>query len=453
MSSGLRSGSLPRLLARSIPGISSAVLAVAAASAGPALAQTHPGHDAHAAPATAMLCGLCPASREASGTSWQPDTSELHGIRRGLGVWQLSAHGDIAIVSAREDGPRGANQSFSTNHVMVRGSRPVGAGVIGLRTMWSLEPTTGKEGYPLLLQNGETADGLNALVDRQHPHDLTMELAVTYARATGPDRAFFVYLAAVGEPALGPPAFMHRASAAVIPVAPIGHHWLDSSHISYGVVTAGFIPERRVKFEASAFRGREPDQEHWGFEAPALDSFAFRASINPSPTLALQVSAGRLSSPEQIHPGADVTRLTASAMWSRAWTAQTRLDASVAWGRNHRERTISTLPGGFLHVVAGRITQAFLGEATLQAFERHGIGLRVERADKDELFSVSDPRHNLVFTVSRLTAGYQFDVLRWHAGRLGLGAAVSWIDVPGAIEGAYGDQSVSPQGFLRLRVH
>ena len=119
----------------------------------------------------------------------------------------------------------------------------------------------GPAGYPLLLQSGETADGVTTLVDRQHPHDLPMELAATYARPVGQQSALYLYVAAVGAPAIGPPAFMHRSSGSLLPVAPITHHWFDSTHLTYGVVTAGFVASPKLKMEGSVFRGREPDQD------------------------------------------------------------------------------------------------------------------------------------------------------------------------------------------------
>src|SRR4030095_11229460 len=133
--------------------------------------------------------------------------------------------------------------------------------------------TIGKEGYPLLLQTGETADGVTPLIDRQHPHDLFMELAGAYSVSSG-HRALFCYGGRPGEPALGPPAFMHRFSGVNIPVAPITHHWLDSTHITYGVLTAGAVVDR-VKVEASAFRGREPDEDRLDIESPELESHSF----------------------------------------------------------------------------------------------------------------------------------------------------------------------------------
>ncbi len=174
-----------------------------------------PGQQHEHGQGEASLCD-CPLGREGTGTSWQPDATIVHPRTFALGDWQLAAHAQISAVFADEDGPRGDDQFFSTNHVMISGRRRAGAGVFGVRSMWSLEPSMGKRGYPLLLQTGETADGVTPLVDRQHPHDFPMELAATYSRPFGADRGLYLYAAAVGTPALGPPTFMHRASAVAL---------------------------------------------------------------------------------------------------------------------------------------------------------------------------------------------------------------------------------------------
>src|SRR5262249_26060971 len=151
---------------------------------------------------------------------------------------------------------------------------------------------------------------------RQHPHDLFMELSATWSTSFG-TRSRFIYVALPGEPALGPPVFMHRVSGEVNPISPISHHWLDSTHISYGVATLGLLQDG-FKLEASALRGREPDQNRWNIERPKLDSFSGRLSWNPTPDWALQASAGHIKSPEQLTPNLDTDRLTASAMWHRS---------------------------------------------------------------------------------------------------------------------------------------
>jgi hypothetical protein len=304
--------------------------------------------------------------------------------------------------------------------------------------MLSLEPATiGKSGYPLLLQTGETADGATPLIDRQHPHDLFMELAASYSVSSG-NHSFFLYGGLPGEPALGPPAFMHRFSGSSIPVAPITHHWLDSTHITFGVVTAGVVIDR-VKFEASAFRGREPDQDRWDIESPKLDSHSFRLSVNPTDRWALQASYGRLTSPEQLEPDVDQDRATVSAMYDGTWGDTGRWEGTLAWGRNRNR------PGHTLDALTAEVAGEFA--------ERHTIFVRAERVEKDELFVEPDPRAGEIFNVGELTAGYRCDF--WRRGHLaiGLGGSGTLAFVPQSLSGSYGNSPASALLFLRAAVH
>ena len=413
------------------------------------------GQHVHESPEPAdpsALCPVCPANRSAAGgTNWQPDFTEpAHAHWRSVGSWQYAVHVEAALANVQESGPRGGDATYTANFGMVNLRRRVGRGVLGLQSMWSLEPAMGSRGYPLLLQTGETADGVNALVDRQHPHDLPMELAVTYARPLGEDRAFYLYVAPVGAPAIGPPPFMHRSSGSLIPVAPITHHWFDSTHVTYGVVTAGFVVSPKAKFEGSVFRGREPDQQRWGLERPGLDSFAFRLSANPMSRLAVQVSAALLEDAEQLHPRADVSRLTASAMYAGEWRGVS-VDGTVAWGRNKRSTTTIPVPGGF-YIYPSAVAQAVLGEATMQR-GAHAVVVRAERALKDELFPLTDPWHSTLFPVSRFTAGYAFRIAATRYLDAQLGAAVAWNHVDGTLHMAYGGHPRSGLFFARIAVH
>jgi hypothetical protein len=304
--------------------------------------------------------------------------------------------------------------------------------------MLSLEPATiGKDGYPLLLQTGETADGRTPLVDRQHPHDFLMELAGTYSVARG-DKSLFVYGGLPGEPALGPPAFMHRFSGSAIPVAPITHHWLDSTHITYGVLTGGVVVGR-VKLEASAFRGREPDQERWNIETPRLDSHSFRLSVNPGERWSVQASWGRIVSPEQLEPGVDQERTTASVMYDGIFGDTGRWEGLLAWGRDRN--------------APGHALDAFTAEAALEWGERHTAFARVEHVQKDELLLAPDPRAGRVYDVREVTAGYRYDFLRLGHFALGAGAAGTLAQVPSALHGDYGSAPVSGLLFLHGSLH
>ncbi len=382
------------------------------------------------------MYGPYPMTREASGTSWQPDRAVHRGIHEMKGAWMLMLHGQADLVLDDQSGSRGDDKMFSGNMLMGMAQRPVGPGRLGLRAMLSLEPATiGKEGYPLLLQTGETANGRTRLIDRQHPHDLFMELSASYSISSG-NRSLFVYGGLPGEPALGPPAFMHRFSGVPFPSAPITHHWLDSSHITFGVLTAGAVVGG-AKLEASAFRGREPDENRYGIESPKLDSHSFRLSLNPTPSWAFQISRGRLNSPEQLEPDVDVDRTTASAIYAADW-GPGHWETTLAWGENRGR------PGPTLDAVAL--------ESALQLQQKHTIFARAERVEKNELFPEGDPRDGVLFNVGQVSAGYRFDFWRKGHTALGVGALGSVSIVPRAIQDAYGDDPVSGMLFAHAEL-
>src|SRR4051812_13145919 len=290
-----------------------------------------PGMAGHAMPYSGVQ-GFYPMTRDASGTSWQPDASIHAGVHAMSGGWTLMGHALLNGVYDRQTGRRGDDKAFAAG--MGMGAAPPGlenGGTGNPRAMLSPDPLMGPRGYPLLLAAGETADGRTTLVDRQHPHDLFMELSASYSRRLSPDDSLFVYAGLPGEPAFGPPAFMHRLSAMDSPEAPITHHWLDSTHITFGVLTLGYVKDR-WKIEGSAFRGREPDQYRYNIEAPDLDSVSTRLSWNPIPNLSMQVSWGYLASPEQLHPGTNENRVTASAIWNKP-IGDDNWASTFAWGR------------------------------------------------------------------------------------------------------------------------
>ena len=298
------------------------------------------------------------------------------------------------------------------------------------KAMASLDPLMGARGYPNLFATGEVANG-RPLVDRQHPHDLFMELTARIDHRLGDGASLFVYGGPVGEPALGPAAFMHRGSARYLPLAPITHHWFDSTHITYGVVTAGYAG-RRVQLEASAFRGREPDERRWALETPKLDSWSVRATWTPSPHWAAQVSHGRLKSPEETHPGEDERRTTASLHYARGGVTTT-----LAWSRKER--------------VPGPALTAWLGEASWEIDRHHAVFGRVENVANDELFpDENDSLHDRRFRVTKAEAGYAYRLRL--AGSLGMafGGTVAAYAKPAALDAAYGNRPVSWTLFSKL---
>jgi hypothetical protein len=292
--------------------------------------------------------------------------------------------------------------------------------------MLSPDPFMGRRGYPLHLAAGETADGVTPLVDRQHPHDLFMELSASYSLRLGGDASAFLYAGLPGEPAFGPPAFMHRMSIMDSPEAPISHHWLDSTHISFGVVTAGLVLDR-VKIEASRFNGREPDQHRWDIETGPLDSTSLRASWNPTGNLSLQASWAHLVSPEQLHRGENSTRWSASALYTRRFGSGNWWSATLAWGRRGGDDAFA------LEGATG------LGPWTLFA--------RAERTENDELAA-----GGAVYDVGKVSAGVIRDLRLARHVRLGLGGlyAVNFVPVP--LRAAYGGNPGGAMAFIRLRV-
>ncbi len=278
------------------------------------------------------LFGAYPMTRDASGTSWQPDAAPHEGLHATWGDWMLMGHARLMGIYDNQSGPRGASQTFAAGMVMGMARRDFAGGdTLNFRAMLSPDPLMGRRGYPLLLANGETADGETPLLDRQHPHDLFMELSGSYSHKFDDRNAVYLYLGYPGEPALGPPAFMHRASAMDDPAAPITHHWLDSTHITFGVATLGWVRDD-WKLELSQFTGREPDQHRFNFDSPRMDSTAARVSWNPDSHWSLQASWGHLNSPEQLEPGLDETRYTASATYAAALGSEGFIAATLGWG-------------------------------------------------------------------------------------------------------------------------
>jgi hypothetical protein len=376
-------------------------------------------------------------SREASGTAWQPDATPMDGIHYMHNDWMLMLHGFAFGVYDDQGGKRGDSKFFSPNMLMGMAQHPLGPGTFGFRSMLTLEPATiGKTGYPELLQTGETANGATPLIDRQHPHDLFMELALAYSIPLTDDSSAFVYFGYPGEPALGPATFMHRFSGVDIPEAPITHHWLDSTHVTFGVATLGYV-WRQFKLDGSIFTGREPDQNRWNFDRPRFDSYAARLTFNPTPAWSLQVSYGSIHSPEQLEPQVNVQRITSSISYHLAWN-ENHWQTTFAWGRNLND------PG---HTLDG-----YLLESTVNFHDTHTLFARGERVDKDELFPATNARAGQAFTVNKISAGYIFDLAAWQHMKFGVGGLGSVAILPGSLRSAYGDTPLSFMVFARVKL-
>jgi hypothetical protein len=402
-------------------------------------------------------------TRDASGTSWQPEGVSMEGTHLTRGSWRLMAHGWANLVHTSANGPRGASGFYSTNMMMGEARRDSGTRTVAFRFMGTLEPLMGPRGYPLLLQSGESADGRTLLLDRQHPHDLFMELSALFAdRQDDEHPTLFLYTGLPGEPALGPPAFMHRASGVDNPEAPISHHWQDSTHITYGVLTAGMAFDE-LKFEVSRFRGREPDWRHWDIEAPKLDSTSGRVSWNPSPRWAFQASAGHLRAPDALSPNVDTRRYTASAM-SSLRVAGGNLATTVVYGHNDDRPGTSKSSllaesawRGGLNTFFGRYELVQKDELLLslgpndplvRVFYPNGFGTAHLPTDPSSPQAVSTPR-TPIFTVGKLTFGGIRDLAGGGPWRLGLGLMGSVHMIPSSLRSAYGSNPYSAQVFLR----
>lgn len=303
--------------------------------------------------------------------------------------------------------------------------------------MLSLDPVlVGKTGYPLLFQTGETVDGATHLIDRRHPHDLFAELAAAYTMPLSESRSAFLYAGLPGEPALGPPTFMHRVSGLDSPGAPLGHHWFDSSHITFGVITAG-VASKTLKLEGSVFNGRERNEDRYDIEVRPLRSWSVRASWNPTAHWSGQVSFGRLKSPEQLEPDVDIDRTTASVTYNRPLPAG-NWQTTLAAARNAKH--------------PGDRANAWLLESAWSLMARYRVFARAERVSKDELFLEDEPLHHRSFTVQKLTLGAVWDFARVQFGSYGLGAEYHWHVIPRTLAQVYGDDPGSSLIFLRWRL-
>jgi hypothetical protein len=362
----------------------------------------------------------------------------MYSIARQDGPWEWMYHGSAFVAYDRMKGPRGDQDVTGPNWAMAMGRRRVGANSeLLLRGMFSLDPlTVGGAGYPLLLQTGESWRG-EPLMDHQHPHNYVSELAAQYRHAPDPSSVASLYLGVVGEPALGPPAFMHRTLALDDPLAPIGHHWQDSTHIAYGVVTAGYAT-RAWQIELSTFNGREPGENRFRIETPEFDSASARLSHNPSAEWALQVSHGYLHSPEPLHPEVNIHRTTASVIFNRPLGERRNWQGVFVWGRNRAE---------------GHNYDSFLVEASRKRDGGWSPYLRLEQVSKssEELVLPSDFEPTQGHNVRQVTLGVVRDLPTRGGYQWGVGGQVMLSAVPDALEPVY---SHNPVGWLVfVRVH
>lgn len=362
-----------------------------------------------------------------SGTSRMPGNAPMHGLHFTAGDWHLMVHGQVFTTYSNQGGPRGNDRAFFTSHLQVEGTRKLSDAVdLILRGLFSADPIIGAQGYPLLFAVGETANG-KPLVDRQHPHDLFAEATARLDFKVGDGTKLFLYGGPAGEPALGPAVYLHRDSAKFNPETPITHHWFDSTHLSFGVVTAG-VATRHLQVEASAFRGREPDEHRYDIERPKLDSYSARVTWNPLPAWQASLSYGFVKSPEVLLPDEDETRLIATLGYNAHGLAVT-----AAYGRKDR-------------LLPRRIVDAYFVEGNWDLSPRHAIFGRFENVNNDELFP--DPAsafHDRPFRVSKLALGYAYSLPLTGPVKIAVGALGSVYAKPTALNAAYGR---APKSFV-----
>ena len=374
-----------------------------------------------------------PSPHAGSGTGWQPASVPGYEWMWMRGGWELMAHGVVFADYNHQGGPRGVGKAESVNWGMLMEQHQLGSGTILFRQMFSAESLTSPHpGFPELFQTGETYHG-EPLVDHQHPHNVFAELSAYYTLPITEKISWELYGGPSAEPALGPVTYLHRASAAELPLAPLGHHLQDSTHTSFGVVTTGFTIDR-VKVEGSVFNGREPNERRWSIQLAALDSYSGRVSIAPAPNWTAQYSIGRLEHPEALEPGSQ-WRQTASAEYNRP-LGDGEWVTALLWGRVHK-------------IATGTNLNSYLLESTLNFRERNYAFTRVELVDKDELFpqAVTHP----AYRIGAYTFGGTRDLIHDRAWQLGLGADVTFYSMPAALNATYGERPVSFQVFLRMR--
>ncbi|HEX4602339.1 MAG TPA: hypothetical protein VH116_13160 [Gemmatimonadales bacterium] len=371
-----------------------------------------------------------PETRLGSGTAWQPDATPMHDAHMRFGAWMVTLHGRGFLQYDSQSGPRGAHQVGFTNWAMAMAMRTLGGGALVLRGMLSAEPwTIGARGYPLLLQSGESYGGA-PLHDRQHPHDLFMELAALYERPIARNLALSLYLAPVGEPAVGPVAFPHRASAAGDPIAPLAHHWQDGTHVTFGVLTAGLFT-RVVKLEASWFNGREPDENRTDFDyrGRRLDSYGARLSVNPTPRWSVSAWYAYLKSPEELHPDEALHRLGAAALTTQAVGPAGTWSAALIYGAN--------APVG-----TGRLASSVVLESSLDLAGVNTVFGRAEYVEKSTAdLAVTTAAPPTQYSIGALALGYVRTIGRVAGLRAGLGLRGSMNFVPQDLAAVYGGRT------------
>jgi hypothetical protein len=381
-------------------------------------------------------------SHTTSGTDAEPASTPAPMLMTRKGTWMLMFHANVFVLDEQQSSARGGDRFFSTNWFMPMAQRPLGPGVFTTRVMLSLEPATiTDERYPLLFQQGETAYGL-PIADGQHPHNFFMEIAALYDLKLGERGLLSFYAAPVGDPALGPTAYPHRASAIEDPVAALGHHQEDSTHISDDVVTVG-LAYRFARIEASGFHGREPGEDRWEIEQGGIDSWSTRLTIEPGKNWSGQYSYGRIASPEALFPAENQERMTASVMYNRRFHSG-NWASTVLWGHTRS-------------LLDQAIFDSYLLESTVGFRTRNHVWTRIENVERSNELIISENPLPAGFVeqpigrVQAYTLGYDRDVNLVPHLASALGIQATTYGVPDILRPIYGAHPAGIAVFLRLR--
>ena len=383
------------------------------------------------------------ARHAGTGTSAEPNSTPVPMLMEMKGAWTMMFHANAFVIDEQQSSPRGGDKFFSTNWFMGMVQRPLGPGVFTARAMLSLEPATVTERrYPLLFQQGETAFG-KPIADGQHPHDFIMEIGALYDLKLGSKGLLSFYFAPIGDPAIGPVAYPHRASASEDPVATLGHHQEDSTHIAEDVVTVG-LTYRIARIEASGFHGREPDESRWNIDQGKIDSWSTRLTFQPGKNWGGQFSYGRIKSPEAFFPNEDQERMTASIQYNHPlhngnWTS------AVLWGRTRSLQDNS-------------IFNSYALESTVRFRTRNYGWTRIENVDRSNELILGENtlpanfQEQPIGRVQAYTFGYDRDVDLIPHVASALGVQVTAYGVGGRLKPTYGSRPAGVAVFLRIRL-
>ncbi len=375
-----------------------------------------------------------PLSMEGSGTSWQPESSSMPFYIINSGGWSYYVRGSVFPRYTNQARRRGRSKFDAPNWFLGQAQTNVGLkSEISFRGILSFERITeGRNGYPLLLQTGSTIHYVPA-ADRQHPNDFISELSSTFSTSMSDKSTAFFYIGYPGEPAVGPPAFYLRQSSRYIPDAPIGLQWQDASRVSFGVITLG-MTFNKFKIEGSVFNGNRPDENRYGFDKLKLNSYGGRFSYNPISNLALQLSAGKIK--DEFSPGLNLTRTTASVLYTARLNSSASWASSFIWGENNIN-------------ITGR-QESFLSESNLN-FRDFAVYARLEFVQKTMGELGITENFNQKLWLGEFTAGLDKEFSISNSINFAIGFQGTLYGIPHELSAYYGNHPASYEVYLSFQ--